>query len=379
MISHLTNCCGCKACACACPKNAISFNTDREGFQNPVVSNDLCINCGLCETVCPVLSPYDKRTPITDYAAFSNDEAIRNQSSSGGVFSLLAEYVLAQNGVVFGTAFDKDFSVRLISVDNKDDLASLRGSKYLQSDTGNTFYQCKEFLEANRFVLYSGTPCQISGLKHFLKKEYDNLIAIDIICHGVPSPGVWKQYIKGKRTRLSNISRISFRDKYNGWHKYNLAFFEGQKCERVFYQEDPYMQLFLRNVTLRPSCYNCPTKEGRSGSDITLGDFWGIENILPVLDDNKGISLALINTEKGRSIFNKIRCICVAVDHATAISHNSSWHSSVSAHPKRKRFFRNYKRWRNFDRETFRLLGNRPSIYQRTFRFVKNNIRHLFR
>ena len=197
-IEHKADCCGCRACEQSCPCSAISIKKDKEGFLYPKVDESLCIGCGLCEKSCPVIKPSNATLPLECFAAVSRNEEIRRNSSSGGVFSELAEFVIKEGGVVFGVAFNERFLVSHIMVSNLEDLKQLRGSKYLQSDTGNTFTLCKEFLDNGVPVLYSGTPCQISGLRHFLKKEYSNLLLVDVICHGVPSPDVWKKYLEGK-------------------------------------------------------------------------------------------------------------------------------------------------------------------------------------
>lgn len=194
-ITNKYNCCGCGACAQCCPKQCITLDVDKEGFSYPVVDTSVCVDCGLCEQVCPFLHPYEKREPLRTLAAYNTQEEVRMQSSSGGIFSLLAEKVIQEGGVVFGARFDENWQVTIDYTESIDGLSAFRGSKYVQARTGDTFKQCESFLKADRKVLYSGTPCQVAGLKHFLRKEYGNLLTVDFVCHGVPSPKVWGLYL----------------------------------------------------------------------------------------------------------------------------------------------------------------------------------------
>jgi len=300
-------CCGCNACAQRCPKSCIVMQEDKEGFLYPVVDKEQCIGCGLCEKVCPVLNQGEERRPLHVYAAKNKNEEIRMQSSSGGIFTLLAEQILEEGGIVFGAGFNKDWEVVHDYTDNKEGLAVFRGSKYVQSRVGETYVQAEQFLKKGRKVLFSGTPCQIAGLKSFLRKEYDNLLTVDFICHGVPSPLVWRNYLNELSGDLmQDISRIEFRNKVLGWRNYSftLSVFEKHGTKnRVWFSESGsknfFMRGFLSDLYLRPSCYACPSKCLKSGSDLTLGDFWGIEHVLPEFDDNnKGVSTLFVNTDK---------------------------------------------------------------------------------
>ena len=239
-IKDKSQCCGCNACVQRCPKQCIA-SEDEEGFLYPEVDEAICIDCGLCENVCPVINQADARIPLQVYAAKNTDEKIRMHSSSGGVFSILAEQTIKQGGVVFGARFDENWEVKHDYTETIDGVSVFRGSKYVQSKTGDTFKQAEQFLKQNRKVLFSGTPCQIVALKRYLKKEYENLLLVDFICHGVPSPGVWRKYLKqvialtcDKNTVSSHlklllsernalVEGISFRDKRLGWQKYSFA------------------------------------------------------------------------------------------------------------------------------------------------------------
>lgn len=316
-IKDKSQCCGCNACVQRCPKQCIAMCEDEEGFLYPEVDEAICIDCGLCENVCPVINQADARIPLQVYAAKNTDEKIRMHSSSGGVFSILAEQTIKQGGVVFGARFDENWEVKHDYTETIDGVSVFRGSKYVQSKTGDTFKQAEQFLKQNRKVLFSGTPCQIVALKRYLKKEYENLLLVDFICHGVPSPGVWRKYLKqvialtcDKNTVSSHlklllsernalVEGISFRDKRLGWQKYSFSLTlsttdeSGNKNTVSLSEslnENLFMRGFLANLYLRPSCYACPANKGKSGSDITLGDYWGISSLMPDYDDDKGIS-----------------------------------------------------------------------------------------
>lgn len=310
-IEDKSQCCGCSACVQRCPKQCISMEEDNEGFLYPKVNAGQCINCGLCEKVCPVINQNEPRVPLRVYAAKNMDENIRNSSSSGGMFTLLAEQIVKEGGVVFGACWDEEWNVRHCYAECAEDLAKFRSSKYLQSRIGDSYRQAEKFLKAGCKVMFTGTPCQIAGLRHFLRKEYDNLLAVDVVCHSVPSPGVWQQYLSEKLQSLKwekpNIQRISFRDKRTGWKRYSFVI---ENKDGSVYSElggkNAFMRGFLADLYIRPSCHACPAKELKSGSDLTLGDFWGIDTLMPEIDDDKGISAILVNTRKGGEVLYSI-------------------------------------------------------------------------
>lgn len=319
-------CCGCSACEQICPKQCISFRRDQEGFVYPFVNNSICINCGLCERVCPVINLREDRLPLKTFAATNNNEEIRRNSSSGGVFSALAEKTICKGGKVYGARFQNDLSVVHCKADTLDGIAQFRGSKYLQSELKDIYKAVRNDLNKGIEVLFSGTPCQIAGLKLFLQKNYENLIAVDFVCHGVPSPTVWQSYLDLFR-KETEVTSVSFRNKEFGWHRFGV------------FSDNHYMQVFLSNISLRPSCYQCPTKKGRSGSDITLGDFWGIENINPEIDDDKGISLLLVNTKKGEIFCNNLDIWVKEENYQYAVKYNPSIEYSVPESFVRTKFF----------------------------------------
>ncbi len=289
---------------------------DKEGFVHPQIDTAKCVRCGRCEQVCPVLRPHAAREPLAVYAAKAKDDELRLQSSSGGIFSLLARQVVSNGGIVFGAGWDKSvWRVVHKSAENELELDELRGSKYVQSDTRGIYRRVKEELTTGRPVLFSGTPCQIAALRNFLGREYDNLILVDVICHAVPSPLVWQKYLE-TRIRSANmtesadgqaIRRISFRRKDCGWKRYSLLldFANGGEYRQTL-DKDPFLRSFSNEFCNRPSCQTCPFKSGASGADLTLGDYWGIAKAHRGMDDDKGMSVALMSTQKGEDLFNVI-------------------------------------------------------------------------
>ncbi|MBY6839001.1 4Fe-4S dicluster domain-containing protein [Clostridium botulinum] len=343
-ISDKSKCSGCYSCVNICPKQCILIKNDNEGFWYPEIDKDKCIDCGLCEKVCPIINKIDKdEKQIVSYACKNRDNETRNTSSSGGIFTLLCEYVISKNGVVFGAAFNNEFEVNHMYAETLEQCEKFKGSKYVQSKIGNTYRQAKEFLDYGRIVLFSGTPCQISGLSSFLMKKYNNLIMIDIACHGVPSPIVYKNYIKSlENNNNSNISLFSFRDKSTGWKEYSLKVdFNNKKQVKEIGYNNIYMKGFLNDIYLRPSCYECKFKNPTTSSDITLADYWGVQNIHPKFDDDKGTSLVLVNSKKGQDMFNEIshNMDFIKTDLDYAISNNPCIVRPVKYNPKREKFF----------------------------------------
>lgn len=345
LIEKNTKCNGCQACASICPKSCIEMVKDEEGFLYPKIDEDKCINCRLCEKSCPVLdsrSCEQSKETIDAYAVINKDDKARVESSSGGVFTAIASAVIRQGGVVFGATFNERFQVIHKPVETMAGLQELRGSKYVQSSIGNAYKQAEKFLQENRLVLFTGTPCQIGGLHAYLKKPYDNLLTQDIICHGVPSPLVWEKYVAYREKKSGGKTlQVSFRNKRLGWKNYSMQFLFSNQTEYTALQtKDPYMQVFLKNLCLRPSCYDCAFKTKARQSDFTLADFWGLENVLPNIDDDKGTSLVFIHSEKGRRIFNEIKetLSMYEVDGDRAILYNSAMVKSVAKPENRDKF-----------------------------------------
>lgn len=336
-IKEKKDCCGCSACVQKCPKQCISLKEDCEGFLYPEVDKSICIDCGLCEKVCPILHQGEERKPLKVYAAKNYNEEIRKLSSSGGIFTLLAEKVIKEGGVVFGARFDENWEVKHDYTETIEGLSAFRGSKYVQSRMEDNYQKTEIFLKQGRNVLFSGTPCQILGLKRFLKTNYDRLLTLDIICHGVPSPLVWRKYLGNECIILNadKISGISFRDKIEGWKKYSfkldmITSNESKKVVKIEpFRRNLFMRGFLANLFLRPSCYACAFRVGKSLSDITIGDFWGIHRLYPKFDDDKGVSLVLCNTHVGEKFFNEINSDRIETTYSNGLKGNPSLEHSV--------------------------------------------------
>lgn len=349
-IIEKSACSGCHACVSACPVKCITMAADQEGFLYPEVDRGRCIACGLCETLCQSRQPLHSEGLPEAYACYTDDET-RMRSSSGGVFSRIGQWILEQNGAVFGAAFDEKLQVRHICVERKEDLHRLRGSKYVQSVIGDAFLQAKTYLEQGRPVLFSGTPCQVDGLLHFLKKNYDNLYTQDVICHGAPSPLAWQEYGKEQEALFGAEADARtppvFRSKEEGWERYHLRIaFENGKTYSRYHNEDAYCKAFLHNLSLRPSCYRCGSKGLHRNSDLTLGDFWGVEQVMPGFSDGKGVSLVLVNSEKGKMLLEAVAdgMTVKKTDLLQAVRFNSSLTASAGLDAaKREEFFARLK------------------------------------
>lgn len=314
---------------------------DPEGFLYPHVETSICINCGLCEKVCPAINQQDERVPLQTFAAKNLDDEVRLQSSSGGFFSIIAPYVIQNGGIVFGAKFNDKWEVIHSSAETETELNKFRGSKYVQSQIKETYSEAETYLKQNKIVLFSGTPCQIAGLKLFLRKEYNNLITVDFICHGVPSPKILRNYLNEVTdNNIDAIKQINFRDKSKGWKlfSFKLTFNTKTKiCEDL--HKNPYLRGFLSDLYLRPSCHKCPTKSLKSGSDITIGDFWGIQNVFPDFDDDKGTSALIINTQKGQEIINQLYINKIKCPFDSIKQYNSALYKSSPIPPERKLFW----------------------------------------
>lgn len=311
-ICHHNDCTGCTACASVCPKHAILMEKDEWGFPRPQIDASLCVDCGGCRKVCPALQLPQRKERLPEelfYAAYHKDESVRMQSSSGGAFSALASTVLRRGGVVCAAAFDESYkSVRHIIITAEEELPALRASKYLQSDMSGVMQAVREKLRAGREVLFVGTPCQVAGLHMFLKKEYETLTTVDIVCHGVPSPRIYQDYVAWlEHRRGSRLTGYTFRDKRWSWWRFNMkaAFLDGGAYYGKW-ESDPYYRGFLNDYFLRECCYSCKFSKHERYSDITLSDFWGYsatDGGFP--DDDKGISMCMCNTVKGQNLFHQ--------------------------------------------------------------------------
>ena len=308
--NNKSNCSGCQACKNICPTECITMKPDLEGFLYPEINQNLCIKCGMCVKVCP----YEKSERIEInlqevYAVKNKDRNIVAKSSSGGVFIPISDVVLDEGGIVCGAKYDDKFQVIHSIADNKEERNKFCSSKYVQSNIGRTFNMIKKHLNQNKKVLFSGTPCQVDGLKCFLGKHHDNLLTIDFVCHGVPSPLVFNTHInKLEKKYKSKINSLTFRYKQDNWGTQNLKvnFKDGRIYSRKG-MKDNYYNLFLSDVILRPSCHSCKYANTNRISDITIADFWGIEKIRPKFNNKNGVSLTIVNSERGKEIFENIK------------------------------------------------------------------------
>lgn len=373
-ITDKKNCCGCSACVQRCPKQCIRLEEDTEGFLYPQVDEETCIKCGLCEKVCPILNQADKLSVLEVLAVKNPNDEERMNSSSGGVFLPLAREVINQGGVVFGAVYDESWEVHHVYAEKIEDVYPMMGSKYLQSKIGNSFKDAERFLKQGREVLFVGSPCQIAGLRTYLRnKQYSNLLAVDFLCHGVPSPGVWRRYLAetyggydakeqsrlqataGKNSVLlsslnatSPIGDIKFRDKReSGWKKFRFVVHQNSASKvnqntvlsSDIHYDNPFMRGFLSDIYLRPSCYACKCKNGVNHSDLTIADFWGINLIAPKFDDDKGVGLVLVNTPRGKAYFDKLEMEVLESSLEIAHKYNGGFNEHTKAHPKRLLFF----------------------------------------
>lgn len=345
-------CVGCGACKQICPQECIDMVPDHEGFGYPFINKKKCINCGLCVDTCPIEKQFYSFN-CQSYAMKSKKIEERLNASSGGIFSLIAKNILMEGGVVFGAGWTSNLDVKHIFVKNVEELSLLKKSKYVQSDTGNTYLKCKCFLEQGKKVLYSGTPCQIAGLKSFLKKDYNQLFLVDIICHGVPNNAIWKKYIAEiEHKKHKKIKKFDFRYKKENESQVNkfyieIKYIDGQN-EIIRLEDSEYFQGFSKNLFLRPSCYSCRYKGFASGADITLGDYWGIEIEHPEISDSHGISSVIALSEKGQNMIDKIQSSCNFIETSlNKISKHNTIFIPAKANNSRKTFFLEFSKNQN--------------------------------
>ena len=381
-IIEKTQCCGCSACYNICPKQAITMEEDEKGFRYPIVDEEKCIDCKLCEKVCPIISNQKVENKPKAYACINKNGKIRSESSSGGIFTLLAEEIIDMKGIVFGVAFDENFNVMHKYVENKEQLKELRGSKYLQSDIKEIYKQVKAFLEQDRYVLFTGTPCQVEGLKSFLQQNYDRLYTQDIVCHGVPSKKVWQKYLgNSKNMKYGKIKNINFRNKKDSWESYSMNIEYDNYTYNINHNNDMYMKAFLQDLSLRDSCYSCHFKKFNRNSDITLADFWGISKIKPKLNDHKGISLVIVNSKKGEKLLGKIKDKCSIieeVDIEETIKYNKSFITSAVQNKEREQFFKDLNSNMEFEKVVKKYTKNQ-SILKKSIKNGKRIIKKILR
>ena len=356
-VDRKEECCGCGACEQICPNGCIQMKSDMEGFLYPNLEKEKCIECGACEKVCPftVNQTNNPDGVMNPYAVggWHMDQEVRKDSSSGGMFTLLAEAILKRGGVVYGCALDDQMRARHIRVERPEELYKLRGSKYVQSETGDVYRKIKEDLREGAVVLFTGTPCQAAGLKSYMAGSgNEGLYIVDFICHGVPSPRVFKDYIKTEEAKQQEkIVAFRFRNKDHGWSQTGLqlgtkAEYADGRCIRKYPAfMDPYMNAFLEDICLRPSCYECSYKQLPKGyADFTIADFWGVNKVDRELNDGKGTSLVIIHTDKGKQLWETVRhgAYYREVQLEDAVRRNKPLTQAARLNPKRSDFYEDY-------------------------------------
>lgn len=344
VLADHTRCTGCGACMSGCPRDAITMARDKEGFAYPAIDKEKCVRCGHCTAVCPILHEREPKSLPAAFAAWNRDEGIRRDSTSGGVFTALADYVLESGGVVYGAAMDGRQHLRHIACFRKEDLWRLRGAKYVQSDLGETFREIKAVLAAGRAVLFSGTPCQVDGLYRYLGCRPEKLITCDLVCHGVPSPGVWEDMARSIETRRhKGLQAVRFRNKVTGWRDSHFtAVYDDGTVESVPLFRTEYGRAFGRALFLRPSCHRCAYTNLNRPGDFTLGDFWGLKPEELPEQQEKGINLLLVNTAHGSHIFDQLPLSRQAFSVERAVAGNPRLASPIGPAADRAAFFAAY-------------------------------------
>lgn len=345
-IEQKTKCCGCEACAAVCPKQCIEMKADYEGFLYPQVSAG-CIDCGLCEKVCPIINPSDRMDVKKACALQIKDSNLRMESSSGGAFSAIANYVLQRKGTVYGVVIDEQMQIVHARAEFQEDLARMRGSKYVQSRIGDIYTRVKVDLDAGRKVLFSGTPCQVEGLLNYLRKPYDNLITADLVCHGVPSPKVWAKYIEYiEKKANSKIVSYSFRSKKTGYHDFGTEILFANGMELYTHdkgEEKDFMHIaFFNEICSRPSCHDCQFKTVSRRSDFTLFDCWHVSEFDKSMEDDLGTSAVFFHTDKSiellKAVQDSVTYVEVDVKKITELDGNNVVYS-MKPNAQRKGFF----------------------------------------
>lgn len=346
-ITDKKNCSGCTACYSICPVKCIEMSEDEEGFKYPYVDWNRCISCQKCIKICPFINENSPKNILNIYGCQSKNRDILMHSASGGFFSLLAEYIISLGGVVYGAVYDENFGVIHERFHHQEGIVKLRSSKYSQSEKGDIYKNVKNDLTHSKRVLFSGTPCEISGLKNYLEKENDNLILAEVLCYGVPSPKIFREYLQYlEQKEKSKIKKINFRSKDIGITSLKIEFENGNIYKKSS-EEDFYYNSFFTCTNMRPSCYQCKSNNHRSGADMTLGDYWGCSEKFKEMNENReGVSLVIIRTPKAISYFqilkDKINYKETSLEHA--LLNNRSIVESCRENPLRKNFFKNYRR-----------------------------------
>lgn len=339
-IDNKARCTGCWACLNVCPKHCITMLPDEEGFVYPVVDEEKCINCGLCDKHCPVLHENSINNPVKIYGLKNKNHEMLMRSASGGVFIELAKHVIQNNGFVVGAKWTDRLTVEHSIADSYDDCIAFMGSKYLPSEIGGVYQKIRMLLNSGDCVLFSGTPCQVAGLKHFLNKPYDGLITVDLICHGVPSPAVFKSYIQHiEKSYKKNVVQINMRDKTKGWAMFIKMMFSDGSCICDTRETRLFNSMYAVHYATRPSCHNCPYANCHREGDITIGDYWTIKKYHPDFYDSRGVSSVIVNTDKGGKVLENIIKDFDVVDTTIEEIMQNNLYQSAPPSSARKDFF----------------------------------------
>lgn len=376
VIKNKTQCTGCTACLQICTRHAIKLEYDQVGHSYPVVDIDKCIECGLCEKVCPMLHkeviPKDEnqaRLPV--YVVYNKDSEVRSRSTSGGVFTALSEQIINDGGIVFAARFDENYHVVHDSFESMDKIEPYRGSKYVQSDLSDIFFRIKEEVR-KRKVLFIGSPCQVAGLKMYLRKEFDNLYTCDFICMGISSAKHWREYFdtmwKGKK-----VKRIFFKDKREGWHNWRMLveYEDGEYLKRG--AEDPFFYGYVKKLTMRPSCSCCPFRTCRRISDITIADGWGVDKVKPEFDDDRGCSTIILQNSKAERLFEEIKDSLNVIPYSIldVIKYNPFIITPINLHPEIRLFEKIYPEM-GFVNAVNMCKNRKPNLAIKLYRKIKS-------
>lgn len=346
---NFEKCTACGACVQKCPKNCIELKSDDNGFLYPIVHTTECVGCGLCDKVCPIGKQSNEATTPTAYACATTEDSMLNQATSGGIFSSIAIYVLDNGGVVYGCAYTKHLQATHIRIDSTESLPALFGSKYVQSNTLNTYKECEGDLKSGKQVLYSGTPCQIAGLKKYLQKDYSNLLTVDLVCHGVASQAYFDKFIEFLEKEEGAVcTNYNFRSKRNaGWSVAGISTFKDDTGKlydkKQYYFSNYYYYYYLGCSIYRESCYSCEYANINRVGDFTLGDFWGAEGLNIPFDVEKGCSLVLLNSNVAVELFEKLTLHKHQVPLEVATKYNKQLTTPSCAHYDRNELLREYR------------------------------------